>query len=117
VLNGAKNLVRESEVMDLGPDDAQAEMARRARDGVVHLADALGSLVSDPDWALSRADAAIASQRDIERSYRTAMSALLTESDVRVLMGRRELYRRHARLGDGIVRVAERVWYALVKEA
>ena len=32
-------------------------------------------------------------------------------------MGRRELYRRFSRVSDDIVAVAERVWYATVKEA
>jgi hypothetical protein len=36
---------------------------------------------------------------------------------LREVMGRRELYRRLSRVGDGIIDVAERVWYAVVKEA
>jgi hypothetical protein len=31
-------------------------------------------------------------------------------------MGRRELYRRISRISDEVVEVAERVWYATVKE-
>ena len=45
------------------------------------------------------------------------MSALLAVTDARVLFERRELYRRCARIGDDVVRAAERVWYSVVKEA
>ena len=37
--------------------------------------------------------------------------------DLREVMSRRELYRRMSRMGDDIVEVAERIWYAVVKEA
>jgi hypothetical protein len=43
------------------------------------------------------------------------MSDALNIGDVRDLFSRRELYRRCARLGDGVTSVAERVWYAVVK--
>jgi hypothetical protein len=52
----------------------------------------------------------------VEREYRRAMSALLTVNDLAEVMGRRELYRRMSRLGDLVHAVAERVWYAVVKE-
>ena len=44
------------------------------------------------------------------------MSALIDEADLREVMGRRELLRRLARVGDTLVEVAERLWYAAVKE-
>jgi uncharacterized protein Yka (UPF0111/DUF47 family) len=45
------------------------------------------------------------------------MSALLDVRDLREVMGRREAYRRLSRIADVVHRVAERVWYAVVKEA
>jgi hypothetical protein len=47
--------------------------------------------------------------RDLAHVYRTAMSSLLGESDVAVVMRRREAYRRLSRIGDLVHRVAERV--------
>jgi hypothetical protein len=44
------------------------------------------------------------------------MSESLGEGDLRIVIGKRELYRRLARLGEAISGVAERVWYAVVKE-
>ena len=44
------------------------------------------------------------------------MSVLTEETDLRLIAGRRELYRRYSRIGDNLVRVAHRVWYSVVKE-
>jgi uncharacterized protein Yka (UPF0111/DUF47 family) len=117
VLNGAKNAVREAEVMGLAPDAALVTMARSSAEGVRRLRAAFAAMTVNPNEATAEADAAIACQRAVERTYRKAMSVLLGTDDLKELMGRRELYRRYARIGDGIVRVAERVWYAMVKES
>ena len=117
VLNGAKDAVRESEVMALPPDQAVSEMAECLLEGVRHLGEAFDRLGSDGGAATDAADAAVKSARQLERVYRQAMGVLLQVEDLREVMGRRELYRRFARLGDGLADVAERVWYAVVKEA
>ncbi len=117
VLNGAKDAVRESEVMALAPDQATAEMAGLLLEGVRHLGEAFDRLGSDRAAATEAADAAMKSQRQVEKVYRHAMGELLQLDDLREVMARRELYRRLARLADGLIEVAERVWYAVVKEA
>ena len=115
VLNSAKDLVREMEVMELQPDTPTHAMATCLADGVRHLADAFACLGTGKD-ATPAADAAIKSQRRVEHLYRTAMSALLKETDVHEVIARRELYRRLSRIGDLVHRTAERVWYSVVKE-
>ena len=45
------------------------------------------------------------------------MAELLELDDLHEVMARRELYRCGARIGDAVVDVAERVLYAVVKEA
>jgi uncharacterized protein Yka (UPF0111/DUF47 family) len=122
VMNGAKDAVRESEVMALGPDEAVVGMAALLGEGVLHLIEAFKALEHDgstPEGqvATDAADKAIAAQRQVERVYRKSMSALLENADLREVMARRELYRRFSRLSEAIVEVAERVWYASVKEA
>ncbi len=121
VLNGAKDAVREAEVMALPPDAAVAQMAALLAEGVGHLAIAFERLGPHPRSAGSEeptdaADAAVKSQRQLERAYRKAMSDLLAVQDLREVMSRRELYRRLSRISENIVEVAERVWYASVKE-
>ena len=116
LINGAKNAIREAEVMQMAPDAHLGAMAQELCDGVRHIAAAFETIVSDPDQALEAADAIIKCQRNIERDYRQAMSDAIKLDDLRELFGRRELYRRYARLGDGLNTVAERIWYAVVKQ-
>lgn len=124
-LNQAKDAVREAEVMGLQPDGPEHDMAGFLAAGASHLLEAFRSLAHAaggarsspvPREATDCADAAVKAQRRLERAYRASMSALIEEEDLREVMARRELYRRLARVGDTIVEVAERVWYAAVKE-
>jgi len=55
--------------------------------------------------------------RALERVYRKAMSDLLDLDDLRLVTGRRELYGRVVAISDQMRLVAERVWYAVVKES
>ena len=121
VLNGAKDTVRESEVMGIPPDAAVAAMAALLADGAGQLATAFERL--DPGrhdragaTATEAADAAVKSQRRLERVYREAASALLAIDDLREVIGRRELYRRFSRISEILIEAADRVWYATVKE-
>lgn len=116
VLNDAKNAVREAELINLRPNAALAEMAGAVLDGAMHLRDAFAAFPNDADAATECADAATKCERVLERRYRVAMSDLLGEDELHEVMSWREMYRRYARLGDALVRVAERIWYAAVKE-
>jgi uncharacterized protein Yka (UPF0111/DUF47 family) len=120
VMNGAKDAVREAEVMGIPPDEHVREMAELLLEGVRRLDDAFGRLTKqgakEHGPATEAADAAIKAQRRLERVYRDAASALIEVDDLREVMGRRELYRRISRISDEVVEVAERVWYATVKE-
>jgi uncharacterized protein Yka (UPF0111/DUF47 family) len=117
VLNSAKDLVREMEVMNLEPNEPTREMVSLIAEAVRHLVEAFGHLGSGAGDATEEADAAIKGQRRVEREYRSAMSALLDEADVTTMFAWREIYRRLSRMGDLVHAVAERVWYAVVKEA
>jgi len=116
VLNAAKDLTREMEVMAMEPDEPTHAMVVFLADAVGHLAGAFGRLGGGGD-ATELADAAIKSTRRVEHAYRAAMSELLQVADLREVMGRREAYRRLSRIGDLVHTVAERIWYAVVKEA
>ena len=116
VLNAAKDLVGEMEVMSMAPDDAIRSMVGFLASATHHLADAFTLLGGDGD-ATGCADAAIKDTRRVEHVYRRAMSALLVVPDLREVIGRRESYRRISRIGGLILTVAERIWYAVVKES
>ncbi len=115
VLNAAKNLVRESALVAMAPDPPMAEMCAAVGAGVHQLVLALPDLAGDRRRCTDCADAAVREQRAIEHIYRRAMSALLDVDEIREVTGRRELYRRCARMGDAMEAVADRIWYAVVK--
>lgn len=117
VIGGAKDLVREAEVLALDPDPALAEMADTILEGVRHVTDAFAALPKDIDAATAGADAAKRAARRIEHCYRSAMSAMTDASPSSEQFGRRELYRRATHIADALIRVAERVWYAVVKQS
>ena len=118
VLNNTKNAVREAEVMGTTPDAAIAEMARELAEGTRRLEEAFALLGGrQHDGATEAADEAARSQSRLEKIYRKAMSALVDAHELREVAAKRELYRRLARTGDALVEVAERVWYALLKES
>lgn len=118
VINGAKNTVREAETMEFPPDAATAEMAVLLAEGAHHLADAFNALGRKATAsATAAADAAVKSQRNLERTYRQAAGELLSITDISVVTGRREFYRRISSISDDIVSVADRIWYSEVKES
>lgn len=118
VLNAAKNLVGEAEAMETPPDGAIAEMATELTAGAKRIEEAFAAFAEDERTAATAlADRAIKEQRHAQHTYRRAMSALIANPDPREVAARRELYRRLARTGDDLVRVAERVWYAVLKES
>lgn len=117
ILNHAKDLVRESEVMATPPDGALREMCEELARSVRLLEEAITGLGTGSPETTEKASEALKAERAIEKVYRQAMGDLLEVDDLREVMARRELYRRVARIGEVVVDVAERVWYAVVKES
>jgi uncharacterized protein Yka (UPF0111/DUF47 family) len=117
VINSAKNIVREAELLALLPDAPTAAMVDEMAKGVTHVRTALGHLTDDGDIATSEADLALATERKMEKIYRQAMRELLAMDDFRKAMSLRELYRRVLEAGERLAAVAERIWYAVVKQA
>jgi uncharacterized protein len=117
ILNNSKDLVRESEVIGMSPDEPMAEMSHLVASGVRELVSAFPDLARSPDAATAAADRAIHQSRRIERVYRQAMLRLMQAQQLSEIAGRRELYRRYSRIGDSIEHVAHRIWYAVVKQS
>jgi hypothetical protein len=67
--------------------------------------------------ATEAADAAVKCERLIEKVYRAATPGLFDRTDLREVLGRRDLYERLVAIAEQMRMVAERVWYAVVKEA
>lgn len=117
ILDYARDLVAEAEVLDVAPDPGIAEMAALLGEAVRRIDDAIALLPDDGVRASEAAGAAIAVEHRVEAAYYRGMAALLEERDMRHRIARRELYRRCSRIGEVVVDVAERVMYAVVKQS
>lgn len=117
ILDYARDLVSEAEVMACPPDAAIAEMARLLVEAAREIDRALVHLGTDDDAATSAADAATRAERMLERSYYQSMGVLLGVEDRHERIARRELYRRCVRIGEVVIDVAERVVYAVVRQS
>jgi uncharacterized protein Yka (UPF0111/DUF47 family) len=115
-LNYCRDLVNESEVMEVRPDEGIAEMASALVASLGHIDRAFEALGADPDLATEAADAAIKEERRMAHAYYSGMGALLELEDMRQRIGRRELYRRCFRIGEVVVEIGDRVVYAVVKQ-
>ena len=116
ILNHAKDAIGESEVMRCPPDEATAAMAALLAEAVRHIDDAVARIAERSGDAAEPADKAVKAERNLEKAYRAAMGALAEVDDLRVVMGRQELYRRCSRMGESVVDVGERLIYAVLKE-
>lgn len=119
VVNGAKNVVRDAEALGWQPDEAAAAMAALLLGGTEHLAAAITCIKTDAVEASQRADAATKTARNVERGYRDAMVSLRDqpEDGSLALITAYEAYGRYLAIGDAIVGVAHRIWYAVLKTA
>jgi uncharacterized protein Yka (UPF0111/DUF47 family) len=118
VLSGAHNIVRDSEVLGLDPNNPScAAMAAVCRDGVVELHDAFPVMADDAARATALADEARHCARRVEHLYREAMPTVLADEDLRRVWAETLRYGLFIELADRLVRVSERVWYAVVKES
>jgi uncharacterized protein len=116
ILDYSRDLISESEAMACAPDAVIAEMARLLGEAVRNIDRALAHLGADQDAATEAADAAIRSERELERTYYRGMAALLEVEDRTERIARRELYRRCVRIGEMVIDVSERIVYAVVKQ-
>ena len=118
ILDYARDLVNESEVMACPPDARIAEMAGAARRGPA-AASTRRSPASAPTRTRRPRPPTPRSQtaRRLEHAYYQGMAALLEVTDRNERIARRELYRRCSRLGEMVVDVAERVVYAVMKQS
>ncbi|HET8976374.1 MAG TPA: DUF47 family protein [Solirubrobacterales bacterium] len=117
ILDHSRDLIEESEAMQVPPDSGIAEMAGRLSEAGIHLERAVALLGEDGDAATAAADAAIKSERRLEHAYFQGMAGLLEVADQRVRISQRELYRRCLRIGETVIDVGERIVYAVVKQS
>lgn len=116
VLNVAKNVVRDADMMGIGPAETTALMAQQAQEGVGNLVVAIAALHIDPAAATGAADAATKNGRRMEKIYSKAGRELAIATDFQAAMLQREHLQGCLRIGERIELVADRIWYSVVKE-
>jgi hypothetical protein len=117
ILNQARYAVREAEVLGWTPDAHAGTMADRLADGTRALTAGFELLLKDPDEAGRRADAASDAVRHVEGDYREAMAELLEVDDLRAVLAAQDIYRRYLGVAEAIVRVADRLWFVVLRGA
>jgi uncharacterized protein len=117
ILDYARDLIEEAEVMAVVPDAGIAGMAKLLAEATGQVDEAIGHLGADDRRATAAADAAIKTVRRLEHVYYRDTAKLLEVEDMRQRIGLRELYRRCDRIGEIVIDVAERIVYAVVKES
>ena len=117
IVGHALDLVGEADVMASAPDSGVAEMAKVLAQAARHIDEAIAQFGPDSEAATKAADAALGAERLVAHLYYHGMASLLEVEDMRERISRRELYRRCARIGEGVVDVAERIQYAIVKQS
>jgi uncharacterized protein Yka (UPF0111/DUF47 family) len=116
ILNWSRDLIEESEAMEMPPDFGLAEMTRLLGEGMAELERAVDLLGEDGVAATAAADRAIKAERRLAHVYYAETARLLDVADQRERIARRELYRRCERIAQMLVDVCERVAYSVVKE-
>lgn len=116
VLNVSKNVVRDADMMGIGPSETTALMAQQAHDGVGNLVIAIAALHHEPTQATDAADAATKNGRRMEKLYSQAGRELAAATDFHAALLMREHLRGCLHVGERIELVADRIWYSVVKE-
>ena len=116
VINMAKNVVRDADLLPISPSPATAGMAQAALEGVNHLARAIAALPKDPDAATAAAEQATKAGRSIEHRYSEAIREMTSGADPLAALLLREHFHDCLKVGERIELVADRIWYAVVKE-
>ena len=117
VLEGAKNLVREAELLRMDADPPMVEMAGLVSLGVRDLVGVLPGFLPTPTRPPQVPTPPFVASSRSKSSTAKPCRPCSRSDDLHEVSARRELYRRYARISDGVVGVAHRVWYAVVKEA
>ncbi len=117
VLNGARNALREAEVLRWKPDAHAALMSAQLANGTRALVAGFKLLRKDPEAAGRQSDAASDAVHHVERDYGDAMAELLDVEDLRAVVAAQDLYQRYLHVAEAIVAVADRLWYIVLRGA
>ena len=115
VVDRAKDTVRLASALEWTPDKHAAEMGSCVKEAAAHIyvaIDCLGHRSRDPGH---HADLAIKEARRVQHFLLAGVAALPRDGDAFARTATLELYRSYAEVGQALLRVADRTWYAVLK--
>lgn len=115
VIDSAKDTVRLAQALGWKPDEHAAGMAARAEEAATHMRDAIHNLGSRRAHPGENAELAIKAARRIEHELLAGLAALPRDGDPFARAATLEVYRSYSDLGQALLRVADRTWYAVLK--
>ena len=115
VLDCAKDVVRLADALDWRPDRCAAEMAARAAESSAQLRDAVAHLGRRSEQPGEHAERAIKAARRVEHELLAGLASLSRDGDAFERAATLEVYRAYSAIGQALLRVADRTWYAVLK--
>jgi uncharacterized protein Yka (UPF0111/DUF47 family) len=114
VIDGAKDVVRLAAALDWKPDACAARMAARAAEAAAELRDAVANL-GTRQRSGDHAELAIKAARRVEHELLEGLAELSRDGDPFARTATLEVYRAYSEIGQAVLRVADRTWYAVLK--
>ena len=116
VLDLAKDTVRTAQALEWMPDEHAAAMGAQILESVVRLQNAIDKLGDRHSRPGDEVERGIKSARQVEKSLRAGLAALLREEEDGLrLFATLEIYRSYSAVGAALLRVADRTWYAALR--
>jgi uncharacterized protein Yka (UPF0111/DUF47 family) len=115
VLDRAKDTVRTAQALDWLPDRSAAAMGEHVHEAFLHLCEAIAKLGDRQLHPGDDAELAINRARRIEHDLRDGLGSLPRGGDAWALVSALAVYRSYSTVGESLLRVADRTWYAVLK--
>lgn len=115
ILDYADSTVKELVVYQVEPTQAMKDMVGILHDAVVHLRDAIETIVQDPNKSVENMVAAKKMENQIEDMYRKANAELFDMTDMNHIFKVREVYRHLSNAGDRADEAADIIGAIVIK--
>ena len=114
-INYTKDIVREMQIFEIGPDRGIRDMAELLLDGARELRQGFQALENEPEAAEVHAKNAKKAENRVEKAFRLSLKELFSGDDMRDILLRRETYRHISNTADRLDEVADMLWMVAVK--
>lgn len=114
-INYTKDIVREMQIFEIGPDRGIRDMTEILLEGARDLRQGFEALEEEPEAAEVHAKNAKKAENRVEKAFRLSLKELFGGDDMRDILLRRETYRHISNTADRLDEVADMLWMVAVK--